>query len=256
MKNIKLSVIIIAQNEEEMIGKAIESVKWADEVLVVDHGSSDNTAKIARKLSAKVVRLEKGEKADFSRARNFGLKHAHGEWVLYLDADERITSALREEIIQILEGGIPESYFVIPRENVIFGKVLKHGGWYPDYVKRLYRKEWLKKWEGDLHEEPVVEGEMGYLKNPMRHIKHETLSEMLQKTNNWSEIEAKLMFEAGHPPMNIPRFLTAMGREFWKRMIYGAAFLDGGEGIIMACYQVYSRFISYAKLWEMQESRK
>jgi hypothetical protein len=255
MGKIKLTVVIIARDEEKMIGDCLESVGWADERLVIDHGSIDKTSKIAKKYGARVVRLKREEKPNYVRPRNVGLKKAKGEWILYLDADERVTENLKNEILNLVqdgESGGVRTYYVIARENVVFGKVLKHGGWWPDYVKRFYKRSELKGWKGELHEEPEVKGEMGFLKNPMRHIKHESLSEMVEKTNEWSEIEGKLMFEAGHPKMNILRFISVMGREFWKRMMGGAAFLDGPEGIIMALYQVYSRFISYAKLWELQ----
>ena len=123
---------------------------------------------------------------------------------------------------------------------------------YPDYQKRLFLKSKLKKWSGDFFEEPKFDGKMGHLKNDLIHKKHETISEMVDKTNFYSEYVAKLMFEANHQPMNIPRFITAMWREFYFRMIRKMAWLDGSIGIIMAMYQVYSRFISYAKLWELQ----
>jgi len=144
----------------------------------------------------------------------------------------------------------------------VLGKEFKHCGQQPDYVKRLFRKSGFKFWSGDLHEEPnyIYDGEItvgngktiGYMRNPLIHIKHKNLSEMVEKTNGWSEIEARLMFEAKHPPMNVLRFVSAMFREFWLRMIKQAAFLDGPEGIIYALYQVFSRFVSYAKLWELQ----
>jgi hypothetical protein len=129
---------------------------------------------------------------------------------------------------------------------------MKHGGWWPDYVKRLYLKKFLKGWRGDLHEEPEIKGELGHLKNPLVHIKHNKLEEMVEKTNKWSAVEARLMYEANHPQMNVARFCSAMFREFWLRAVRHKAFLDGGEGVIYAVYQVFSRFISYAKLWEMQ----
>ncbi len=257
-----LAVVVIAKDEEKMIGECLDSVKWVDEILVVDHGSIDKTAEIARKHRARVIKLSREEKPNYSKPRNVGLKEAKGEWILYLDADERVTEGLKKEIMNLVHddptsSGLRGVYsYAIPRINVIFGKEFRHGGWWPDYVKRLYKKDKLKRWQGELHEEPVYKGEMGKLKNPMRHIKHETLPEMLEKTNNWSDLEARLMFDSGHPKMNVPRFMSAMWREFYKRMIKGLAFLDGGEGIIMAMYQVYSRFISYAKLWELQISEK
>ena len=107
-------------------------------------------------------------------------------------------------------------------------------------------------WRGVLHETPVVKGEIGYFKYPLIHLKHDFLSEMVEKTNEWSEMEAKLLLKANHPRMKWWRFMRIMLTEFYLRMIKQAAFLDGGEGVIYAFYQVWSRFLTYAKLWEMQ----
>lgn len=249
-----ISVIIITKNEEEMLPGALKTVRWADEIVLVDTGSNDKTVSIAKKVGARVVESNGN---NFSEWRNTGLKEARGEWLLYLDADERITPGLKNEISKVIsEGNTQYAAYAIPRKNIILGREFKHGGFWPDYVKRLYKKSSLSKWEGELHEEPVIKGEMGHLNNPMEHIKHEDFSQMVEKTNKWSEVEAKLMYEAGHPPMNIPRFLTAMGREFLHRMILKRGFLDGPEGIMFAMYQVYSRFVSYAKLWELQEKER
>ncbi len=249
-----ISVVIITKNEKQMLPDALQSVKWADEVLVVDTGSTDATVYIAKKNGTRVVE-SKGK--SFSEWRNKGLKEASGEWILYLDADERITEALKKEILEVTSTKNNNySMYAIPRSNVILGREFRHGGFWPDYVKRLFRKSELKKWEGELHEEPVYEGEMSHLINPMKHIKHEDFSQMVEKTNEWSEVEAKLMYEAGHPPMNVKRFISAMAREFAHRMIKNRGFMDGSEGIMFAMYQVYSRFVSYAKLWELQEKER
>lgn len=247
-----ISVIIITRNEEKMLPDALASVKWADEILIVDTGSEDKTVEIAKKHKARVVN---SHGKHFSEWRNKGLKEAKGDWILYLDADERITPELKKEITKVIEQDKGTAY-AIPRRNIILGKEFKHGGFWPDYVKRLYKKSSLNKWTGELHEEPDFKGEMKHLINPMLHIKHETFSEMVEKTNTWSEVEAKLLFESGHPDMNVPRFISAMGREFFYRMIKKAGFLDGAEGIMFAMYQVYSRFVSYAKLWELQERER
>ncbi len=257
MKNntIKISAVIATKNEEKMLNACLQSLSWVDEIVIVDTGSTDKTLSIAKKNNVRIVNYASGK--TFSDWRNKELSEAHGEWILYVDADERIPKDLQKEILSIIENSeLSETWYAIPRSNVIFGKEFRHGGWWPDYVKRLYKKSALKKWEGNLHEEPVVEGKMGKLKKPMLHIKHETVFEMIQKTNQWSVIEAQLMFEAKHPPMTIPRFFTAMAREFFKSMIKETAFLDGRYGIMMAMYQVFSRFVSYAKLWEMQVKSK
>lgn len=245
-----ITAVIITKDEEEMLQRCLASLSWVDEILVIDTGSVDSTVKIAKKHGAKVVEYRSGH--SFSDWRNKGLSEAKTEWILYIDADETVSKELKSEILEICKTETRFGWFAIKRSNIIFGKEFRHGGFWPDYVKRLFKKEDLIRWEGDLHEEPVTKGEMGYLKNYILHDKHENIFEMVEKTNKWSFIEGKLMFDAKHPKMNVLRFCSAMWREFWYRMIIKRAFLDGKKGIIMAIYQVFSRFCSYAKLWEMQ----
>jgi len=245
-----ISAIIIVKNDEKKIGECLESVGWTDEIIVVDTGSTDKTVEIAKKFTNKVYDCPSGSYSDW---RNFGLSKAKSKWVFYIDSDERCTEELASEIVKRINSQTRYSLFVIPRRNIILGKEMKHGGWWPDYVKRLYKKNDLEKWTGDLHEEPVYSGKFDYLKSPLIHLKHDNLSDMLKKTNEWSAVEAGLMFDANHPPMNIARFISAMARELWKRLLDERGFLDGPEGVIYSIYQMYSKFISYAKLWEMQQ---
>ena len=255
MSKSSITAIIIAKDEEKMLAGCLKTLDWVDKILVIDNGSLDNTAKIAKKYKARVVRLERKEKPNFSEARNKGLKEASTDWIFYIDADERATKELKTEILEVVKNPEHNAY-AISRKNIIFGREFKYTGQRPDYVKRLFKKSKLKNWKGNLHEEPVFEGELGHLESCFVHQKHESLSEMVEKTNRWSEIEAQLMFDAGHPPMNVGRFVSAMAREAWLRMIRQRAFLDGPEGVIYAIYQVFSRFTSYAKLWEMQINSK
>ncbi len=249
-KNLKLSVIIVAKNEELKINDSLESVNWADEIIFIDNGSTDKTAEIAKRNGAMVFNLEGG---NFSDRKNFAYKKATGAWILFIDADERVTSGLKDEIEKIINSDSMGSVFAIPRLNVILGYEMKHGGWWPDYVIRLFRNESFLGFSGLLHEQPKFKGKLDYLENPLKHIKHSNFEEMLVKTNKWSEIEAKLMFDAGHPSMNIPRFTTAVLREAYLRLIKEKAYMDKTPGVIYALYQVVSRFLSYAKLWEMQQ---
>ncbi len=244
----KISAVIITKNQEEKITDCLKSVSWCDEIVVVDTGSQDKTVEIAKKLKAKVFKYPKGCYSDW---RNYGLEKSKGEWILYIDSDERVTQKLEDEIKGIISKNYDFSY-AIPRKNIILGKEMRYGGWWPDYVKRLFKRKLLKKWIGELHEEPVFEGELCNLTNALVHIKEDNLSDMVEKTNKWSEIEAKLMYESGHPEMNVFRFFSAIFREFYFRFVKYKAFLDGTEGVIFGIYQVYSKFISYAKLWEMQ----
>lgn len=229
----KISAVVLYDDKanKELLKRCFDSLFWVDEVSEIE------TTNI---------------KGGFSEWRDEGVKKALGEWILYVDADEEVTKDLRDEI-EIEINNREYAAFAIPRRNFIFGKEFKHGGLWPDYVKRLFLKSKLKKWEGELHEEPVFEGKMGHLKESLIHHKNLTISQMVEKTNEWSEIEARLMFEAKHPKMNIFRFFSAGSREFWLRMVSQAAFLDGPKGIIYALYQVFSRLVSYAKLWEKQQ---
>ena len=251
MKSNKISAIVIAKNEEEKISDCLTSLSFADEVVVVDTGSNDTTIAISEKQKAKVFEYRSGSYQDW---RNHGLKKAKYEWVLYVDADERVSPLLRKEIQKTLvETANPYTSYAIPRRNIILGKEMKHGGWYPDYVKRLFLKDKLKKWTGDLHEEPEFGGEMGYLEHPLIHIKHDNLHDMVEKTNKWSVKEAKLLHDAKHPKIVWWRLVRIMMTELWLRLIRLGGYKDGTEGVIYAIYQMWSKFVTYAKLWEMQK---
>lgn len=248
-KTSTLSIVIIAKNEEKNISDTITSGKFADEVLVIDTGSTDKTINIAKKFGARIVETKGGS---FNDWRNVGLKNALGKWIFYLDSDERITPNLQNELISIANNPTHFVAYAVPRRNFIFGKEFKFSNQYPDYQKRFLLKEKIKLWKGAVHEEPVFEGELGYLKNPLIHHKHDNLFDMVEKTNKWSAIEAKLLYDANHPPMAWWRFFRIMGTELWSRLILEKGYKDGPEGVIYAFYQMFSRFITYAKLWEMQ----
>ncbi|MBI2066254.1 glycosyltransferase, partial [Candidatus Woesebacteria bacterium] len=152
---------------------------------------------------------------NFSEKRNFGARKASGNWLLYVDADERVTPLLRKEIEKAVEGPQEISAYAIPRRNIFLGHEMRWGGWWPDYVLRLTKKDSLLGWEGELHEQPKIIGKVGKLREPLTHISHRSLAEMVDKTNDWSEVEARLLFEAGHPKMTWWRFLSVGAREVW-----------------------------------------
>jgi glycosyltransferase involved in cell wall biosynthesis len=231
-----ISAIIIygGKYDQKLFELAKKSVKWCDELVFVN-----------------------GVKGSFNDWHNEGLKRAKGDWILYLDTDEEITKDLQIEIRKLIANWKLEtgnSAYAIPRRNLIFEKEFKFSGQYPDYQIRLFKRKNLKKWIGVVHETPIFNGSLGHLKEPMLHFKKMTISQMIEKTNKWSEMEAQLMIDANHPPMNGFRFFTAGAREFIKRFIKEKAFLDGKEGIVYGIYQIYSKLISYSKLWEKQQS--
>jgi hypothetical protein len=218
--------------DRRLLDKCLKSLSWTDEIIQI-----------------------KKDKGTFFEWRNEGARLAKGDWILYVDADEEVIPELKKNILEVV-GSDEFSAYAIPRRNFIFGKEFKHSGQWPGYVKRLFLKSKFKGWKGELHEEPMFDGIMGHLKQPLIHRKDISISEMVDKTNQWSEIEARLMFEAHHPKMNFFRFFSAGLREFWLRMIVQVGFLDGVEGVIYAIYQVFSRLVSYSKLWEMQIKSK
>ena len=238
------SVIIIAKNEEARIASCLERVQFADEIIVVDNGSTDKTANIATALHATVI-TKSGK--DFSALRAIGAKNATGDWLLYIDADELVTPELQKEILEKLSGSAA-AYF-ITRENYYLGCKWPT----KDKMIRLIKKSALVSWKGSLHEHAEIVGAVETLSASLVHQTHRTLSEMVEKTNEWSEIEANLRFASGHPTMVWWRFirvmLTAFNDSFWKQQGWRA----GTVGWIESIYQAFSMFITYAKLWEKQQ---
>jgi hypothetical protein len=229
-KTISAIVLIGGNYDRKLLKKCLDSVSWCDEVIKVE---------------------TEGLKGSFSEWRDEGARRSKGDWLFYVDSDEEVTTALRKNILQVVDADEFAAY-AIPRRNKLLGHVMHWGGWWPDYVLRLIRRYCLKGWFGELHEQPLVDGIVGHLKEPLLHDSHRSLHEMVEKTNDWSEIEATLLFESGHPKMNFLRFFSVAIREFWYRFVLKLGFLDGTAGVIEVIYQVYSRLITYAKLWEKQ----
>lgn len=240
------SAIIITKNEEARIIKCIMSVQWADEIIVIDNGSTDETISQAKKTSAKIITLPG---VNFSALRNKGANEATGKWLLYVDADEIVTSELRKEIEEKLEQSM--SAYYISRKNFYLG----HEWPTKDKMIRLIKKDALISWTGTLHEHPEICGNIGELKESLIHKTHRTLFEMVEKTNAWSDIEADLRLKAGHPKMKPWRFIRVMVSAFWRSYIQEGGWKAGTTGIIESMYQAFSIFITYAKLWERQQKK-
>lgn len=240
-----LSAIIIARNEQENILSCIDSLRFAGEIVVVDNNSIDNTAILAKSKGAKVYQATG---LDFAYLRNIGKEKAKSSWVLYIDADERVTGELAREIIATVKSPKKYNAFKIIRQNYYLGKLwLK-----TEEVTRLIRKEALIGWQGSLHESPIVAGEIGTLDSVLFHYAHRSLSSMVDKTNEWSEIEAQLRFASDHPKMVWWRFFRIMSTSFYSSYIKQQGWKIGTVGVIESIYQAFSSFITYAKLWEKQ----
>src|SRR3989344_3129205 len=189
--------------------------------------------------------------------RELGIKQAKTDWVLILDADERITKELAREVSVIVNGAknlVKRNFthYKIPRKN-IFGRTwLRHGGWWPDHQIRLINKKVFKGWPKRIHSTPKIEGVAGYLKNPLVHLFHGALSEMVSKTAVFEDIESNLLFRAGRQA-NVPIFFRKYFAELWRRLIAGLGFLDGPFGIIESLYQAYSKTITQLFLYEKKQ---
>jgi glycosyltransferase involved in cell wall biosynthesis len=245
-----ISVIIPAAKEKiDIFKKCLNSVLWADEIVVIDNGISPEMKNLFSKAGAKIY---PSGSPSFAERKNLGAEKATGEWLLFVDTDEVLEEALIKEIKEVVKNNSSKAAYEILRRNVFLGHEMKYGGWAPDYTLRLIKKDALISWKGILHEQPGIKGEVGRLKGTYFHFTHQNLEEMVEKTNNWSNVEAKLLFDAGHPPMAWWRFISIAGREFWYRGILKLGFLDGPIGILEIIYQMYSRMITYAKLWELQ----
>jgi glycosyltransferase involved in cell wall biosynthesis len=254
MKKSSLSVVVIAKNEGEFIKDCLESVRWADEIVLLDGGSTDQTVAIARQYGARIV-PQKTKVMDFAAWHNQGKEEVKNKWLLYLDADEQVTADLRKEMEKMIKRNDNLAAYAMPRRNFLLGQELKYGGWYPDYQIRLFKKDRLVKWEGRLHERPVFEGRLDYLNKPMIHLTHRSLSTMVEKTKKWSEIEASLLFRNHHPPMVWWRILRMMISEFFWRFGKQQAWRDRTVGWIEGVFQVFNRSLIYIRLWELQKKK-
>lgn len=248
---IKISGVVITKNAENVIADCLDSLSFCDEIVIVDSKSEDRTREIAEKMRAKVFEYES---YDFSQARNFGLRKALGEWVVYVDSDERVTPSLHEEIIKSINNPINKyAGFRIKRKNFYFGG---HEWPYIEHLERLFKKDKLEGWYGKLHESPKFRGEIGELDGYLLHYTHRDLGSMLAKTIEWSKIEAELRFKSGHPQMTWWRFPRVMLTAFFDSYIKQGGWKVGVIGLIESMYQSFSIFVTYARLWEMQREKK
>lgn len=252
-----ISIIVLAGNEEKMIVACLNSCKWVEEIILVAANSNDKTVTLAKKTipNIKIVKTTDEYNKNFSKWRNLGFKAATKNWVLYIDADERITPKLKFEIINSINSKNIYSHYVFPRANFFLGQRVKNGGTYPDYVKRLYKKDNFSGYKGVLHEQPVVTGKLGYLKSDLLHYTHRELSSMVNKTIVWSDTEAQALFKSGHPPIVWWRFIRMILTKLYERLIKQNMWKDGQVGIVSAIFESYNTFLIYARLWELQQKQ-
>ena len=252
-----LSVIVLTRNEEKNIRASLESVReFADEVLVLDSGSGDRTVEIARELG---VRVEQRAFDNYPVQRNAAIDLARGDWIFFLDADERATKAFAVELcdqLALADGRRVKNEpsqvgFWVPRKNIIFGKLIRYTGWSPDFQPRV-----LKKGFGqfdstrEVHELLVWNGNVGYCREPLIHYNYDTLAQFCAKQRAYTRFEAKVWFEEGKRA-RLRGFIRQPMREFFRRYILLKGWRDGAHGFLLSVLMGYYAFVRYRILWSM-----
>lgn len=244
-----LTIVINAKNEEQMIQVCLESAKWADEIVMVLNDSTDKTEEIAKKYTDKIIKVM-GQ--DFAKVKNKGLEKATGDWVLFIDADERVLAPLRQEVEQLIENGDKQAY-ALSRRNIIFGQEVNYGPYNHDWVIRLVKREKAKGWVGKVHEHLEFEGNLGYTKNSLLHLTHRNIDHFILKSLEWSNVDARLRLEANHPQMTKWRFIRIFISEMWNQGILRKGFFNGTVAVIDSVLQVFFLYMTYVRLWELQQ---
>ena len=241
----RISAIVLAKNEEKNIKECLKSVAFCDEVLVIDDNSQDSTREIAKEMGAKVfVHALKG---NFSAQRNFALEKARGEWVLFIDADERVSEALASEIFNFQFSISNFNGFYLKRKDVMWGRELRHGEVGNVRLLRLARKG-SGTWKRRVHEYWDVKGKIEELKNPLFHYPHQTLSEFIQDIDFYSTLHAQQKKD-DNEHSSIVKIILWPAAKFARNWIIRGGFLDGIQGLVHASLMSFHSFLSWSKLW-------
>jgi (heptosyl)LPS beta-1,4-glucosyltransferase len=247
----EVSVVVLTRNEEENIADCLDTVQWADELLVLDSGSDDGTVEIARSKGAG-VRERRFD--NYALQRNAALEMANCEWVFFVDADERATPELAQEVRLAVDRPGFDGWLV-PRKNYIFGAWIRHAGWYPDFQLRLLRRAKARYDERrEVHELVELDGEAGYLESHLIHHNYSTVREFRRKQDRYTDYEARMLLESGQraKPWN---FLLQPLRQFWWRCVTLQGYKDGWRGLLLSVFMAYYEFIRYWRLWHLQRTQ-
>jgi glycosyltransferase involved in cell wall biosynthesis len=249
---VKLSVVVITKDEEAAIGRCLDSVRWADEIVVLDSGSTDRTVEIAREHGARVE--VSADWPGFGPQKNRALALAGGEWVLSLDADEWVPEDLAAEIRAAIVSPDGHAGFELPRSSSFCGREMRHSGWWPDHILRLFRRDAARFSEDIVHERVLLDGRVGRLTRPLRHESFVSLHEVVDKMNRYSTAGAQMRVmrgKGGSVGAAVARGLWAFVRTYVLR----AGFLDGREGFVLAVANAEGTYYRYLKAWLARRGR-
>ena len=245
--NEKITALIPTFNEEQVLGECLESVRWADEVFVVDSFSDDRTRDIAREAGARILTHEYVNSA---AQKNWAIPQAQHPWVLLVDADERVTPGLRDEIRSLLARGPEHDGYWIRRANHFLGKRMKHGGWETDKVIRFFRRDRARYEPKEVHAEIDLPGPLPVLQHPLLHYSFRGFGQYWRKMQLYSDWGASQLWKEGKRAGWVSIGLRPVQR-FLKMYVARAGFLDGIHGLVLAMLGAFSVFLKYSKLWEM-----
>jgi len=244
----RVTVIVPTLNEEHNILDCLESVAWADRCVVFDCFSTDRTLDLARQAGAEVMQHPF---ENFAQFHNAAMERVEADWILFVDADERATPELAEEVRLVTDGTREEVAWSVPRHNYIFGRLTLGAGWYPDYQSRLLLRGRVR-WERPVHEVIVADGPEGYLENPLTHYNYEDLDDFIARQEKYTDIDAGILMEQGVRPRFYTPYSQAV-RHFWWRFVTLRGTKDGLHGMWLSLLMAYYEAVKYrrlARLWK------
>lgn len=246
-----LSVIIITKNSQSVIESCLKSTSKLQEIIIIDDHSTDDTLKIAKKYTKKIY---SHKLKSFPNQRNFGATKVTSDWFIFLDADERLTKENLAEINSLTKS-TPHVAFRFKRQNYFSGVKIRHGGFWPDYQTRLFKRQNFKGVKGATHEQYLFDGSLGTLENPVPHFPDRSITLGLAKSLIWTPAEAQALFESNHPRITWWRILKVMVYEFCYRYCKTKGYKDGYIGLTEAIVQSMNKFFIYQQVWELQNKK-
>jgi glycosyltransferase involved in cell wall biosynthesis len=250
MNIFKVSVCLVTYNEEHTIRECLESVKWADEIIVLDGYSKDNTVNIIKEYTENVHLVENQFNPEINK--NKCIEKAKNDWVFVIDADERVTAELQQEIKNILQEEYQYVGYYIPMKNFWRNKWLKHGGFYPKQHLRLFNRKFVKYKAENVHDGLKINGEIGYLKEHMLHFAFLDIFECIEKMNKYSEVEAQYKYLRNEEKPWVKLFVEPI-KYFLKTFIYKKGYKDGWEGFLVSILSTMTYFVHYLKYIELKK---
>lgn len=250
----KLSVVISAFNEENNLESCLESVKWADEIIVVNNSSTDQTISIAQKYTSSIY--DRPNHPMLNINKNYGFEKANSDWILNLDGDESVDEELKESIRDLLQKDMPEKKegepifgYEIARKNYIFGKWIKHTGWYPDMQLRLFKKDHGRYPEKHVHEKIKIQGKIGKLNGHIIHNNYKTVGQFLKKLNLYTDNEVENMLQSSYQ-FKETDFFELPKEEFLRRYFAYSGFKDDFHGLALSTLMCFYHLVIFLKIWE------